>query len=119
AMTLGGLYNYSHGGAVGIILPYVLEYNRRNPIVNEKLEYLSRVCQCNDIVEEIKKLKEKINIPHCFKDMGLEEDVFKADFDFIVEHSMTGSTTVNPAEITQEEMAKMLNAVYYGKEIDF
>ena len=119
AMAVGGKYNYSHGCVVGIILPYVLEYNKRNSVVKEKLEYISRLCDCDDIVKKIQELKVRLGIPKSFKALGLDEKIFKKDFEVLLDRSLSGATLVNSVLMTKEEMEKILNAVYYGKEIDF
>lgn len=117
--AFGGKYNYAHGITNGLIIPYVLDYNKRNPVVKAKLERLSRSYGCENIIEEIKQLKARLNIPHCFKDMGLSENDFKKDFNLLLDHSMLGATAANPVAMTREDMTKMLEAVYYGKEINF
>lgn len=119
AHSYGAIYNLAHGAANAIILPYALDYNRRDPVVAEKLKYLSYRCNCEDIVEEIKKMRKRIGIPHSFREMGITEDEFKKQYDLILDHSMVGATRVNPVPMTIESMSKMVKAVYYGTEIDF
>lgn len=117
--AFGGIYDYAHGLTNGVIIPYVLDYNKRSPVVKAKLDYLSKLLGCNDIIDEIKQLKVKVKVPHCIKEIGLDEADFKKDFNLILEYSMKGATTVNPVLMTPAAMTKMLEAVYYGKEIDF
>lgn len=119
AHSYGAIYNLAHGAANAIILPFSLEYNRRDPIVAAKLKDLSYDCKCDDIVEEIKQLKKRLGIPHSFKELGISEENFKRDFDLLLDHSMLGATKVNPVAMTEEAMEKMVEAVYYGKQIDF
>jgi len=117
--SFGAAYNLAHGAANAIILPFALDFNKRDKTVASKLEDLSYECRCDDVIEEIKKLKIRIGIPHCFKEMGITEADFLRDFDMILDHSMLGATRVNPVPMTRESMEKMVKAVYYGTEIDF
>lgn len=119
AHSFGAIYNLAHGVANAIILPYVLDYNRRDPVVNEKLKNLSYYCRCDDVVDEIKKMRARIGIPHSFKELGISEEQFLKDFDLILDHSMLGATRVNPVKMTEESMSNMVKAVYYGTKIDF
>lgn len=114
ALAFGGKYNYSHGRSVAIALPFVLEYNRRSSKVTEKLKVLSAAYGCDDIVEEIYKLKERVGIPAGYAGLGLDEETYRADYQFLLDHSMLGSTLVNPVEMTKETMADVLNATYWG-----
>ena len=114
ALAFGGKYNYSHGRSVAIALPFVLEYNRRSSKVAEKLKVLSAAYGCDDIVEEIYKLKERVGIPAGYAGLSLDEETYRADYQFLLDHSMLGSTLVNPVEMTKETMADVLNATYWG-----
>jgi len=119
AHSFGAMYNLAHGAANAVILPFALDYNKRDKAVAAKLEDLSYECRCDDIIEEIKKLKKSIGIPHSFKEFGITEDDFKRDFDMLLDHAMLGATRVNPVPMTRDSMGRMIKAVYYGTEIDF
>ena len=116
AHSYGAIFDMAHGLTNAIILPYVLKYNRRNDVVNEKLQYLSYHCRCIDIVEEIWKLREKLEIPNCFAEAGISQKEFQDYYELLVDHAMLGATKVNPVEMTRKEMEKMVKLVYYGKE---
>lgn len=120
AHAFGGMYDIGHGVANAIVLPYALDYNKRNDVVSAKLKELSYLCRCDDIISEIKKLKKDIGIPLCFKEFGVSESDYKKDFDILLKHTMAGGATkANPILMTDESMSKMLDAVYYGTPIDF
>jgi len=119
AHSFGAMYNLAHGVTNAIILPFVLDYNKHDLVVAEKLKDLSYACHCDDINDEIKKLKMQLDIPHSFKELGVSEKEFKKSYDMVVDHSMLGATQVNPIKITRDVMEKMVNTVYYGTEVDF
>ena len=99
-----------------MILPYVLDYNRQDPRVERKLRKLSYACKCEDIVEEIRSLREVIGIPNTFQEAGVPERDFIRELDILTEHAMLGATKVNPVEISKEDMRLMVELVYYGRE---
>ncbi|MFT3984613.1 MAG: iron-containing alcohol dehydrogenase [Lachnospiraceae bacterium] len=119
AHSYGAVFDMAHGLTNAIILPYVLTYNRRNETVREKLEKLSYHCRCEDIVEEIKKLNENMMIPDCFLKAGITEEQFGEKYQILLDHAMIGATNVNPVKMERSAMEKMLQATFYGKEIDF
>ncbi len=119
AHAFGAAFDLAHGLTNAIILPYALTYNRRDPVVEEKLQELSYLCRCEDIVEEIKRMRAELQIPNSYRDAGITEEAYLAQYDLLLEHSMLGATKVNPVVMTRESMGQMLHAVYYGDEIDF
>ena len=116
--AFGGFFGYGHGLLNGTALPYVIMYNRQNEIVDEKLSKLERKLQISDLAEEIVKLNERVKIPVSFKEMGIKEEEYRENFEFLLENSMLGSTRSNPIPMTKEEMKKVLDSIYYG-EIKF
>lgn len=116
--AFGGRYNMAHGLANAIVLPYVLQYNSRNKLVAEKLKYLSKIIDREDIIEAVKELKRELNIPLSFKEAGILEENFKKDFHLLVDNSLLGSTRVNPILVTREHMEYIVNSIYEGKDID-
>ncbi len=119
AHSFGAVFHMAHGLTNAIILPYALAYNRRNCEVENKLRELSYRCRCNDIVEEIKELTKQLNIPSSIAGAGVEEKDFLEKYDILIDHAMLGATRVNPVPIDMDTMEKLINAVYYGTDINF
>jgi len=113
--AFGGKYNYGHGLLNGICLPYILEYNKKDDIVNEKLKYLANFLNINSVTQEIHKLNKELNIPNSFKELGLSEEKFYNDLDGLIENSLKGSTIGNPVIMNEIEMKKVLITIYNGK----
>lgn len=111
----GGKYNLSHGLLNGIALPYVMEFNKNNQAVKEKLLYLSEKLAVKSIVEEIRKLNVKIGIPLSLSEGVLEEEDFLRDFDELVSLSLQGSTVRNPVKMDKDSMGMLLKDIFYGK----
>lgn len=114
AHSFGGVYNMGHGLTNAVILPFVLEYNSRDTSVSEKLKKLSYLCRCEDIIEEIRKMRKDLSIPNSFMEAGITEEMYKEKHDILLEHAMLGATNVNPVRMSREEMEKMLQTVFTG-----
>ena len=115
-----------HGEANAIYLPYVIKYNAKNAearyadiarsigIDGTDAECVTKLC------DKIDAMNAELNIPKTLKEFGIKEDEFKEKVNKIAELAVgdacTGST---PRPVDTESMAKILDAIYYGKEIDF
>jgi alcohol dehydrogenase class IV len=113
--AFGGKYNYGHGLLNAICLPYVLNYNQKNDVVKEKLQYLSDVLKTDNVVDEVRKLNKELNIPKSFIELGLSENQFYNDLDDLVLNSLKGSTVSNPVSMNEIEMKKVLIEIFNGK----
>lgn len=111
--AFGGKYNMAHGLANAVVLPWAMDYNKKDPEVCAKYGELSRVIG-KDIITTVRELQAELGIPDCIKDAGIAESDFRRDFDQLLEYSMQGSTKVNPVKVTVEDMKKFLECVYYG-----
>ncbi len=115
AHSFGAAFNMAHGLTNAIILPYVLKYNQRDPIVKEKLDRLSAYCRCDDLTDTISEMNKQMQIPTTFSEAGITKENYDKKYEMILNHAMLGATKVNPVRMTQEEMKKMLKAVYSGE----
>ena len=115
-----------HGEANAIYLPYVLKYNAKNAearyadiarsigIDGTDAECVTKLC------DKIDAMNAELNIPKTLKEFGIKEDEFKEKVNKIAELAVGDACTgSNPRPVDTESMAKILDAIYYGKEIDF
>ena len=115
-----------HGEANAIYLPYVIKYNAKNAearyadiarsigIDGTDAECVTKLC------DKIDAMNAELNIPKTLKEFGIKEDEFKEKVNKIAELAVGDACTVsNPRPVDTESMAKILDAIYYGKEIDF
>ena len=116
AHAFGGKFDYAHGLLIAVALPYVLQFNSRDEIVKNKLAYLSRRIG-QDLIEGIKALNARLNIPRCLKEMGLSQEDFAANFELLVENSLKGATRFNPVTVSKADMEYILTCLYEGKDI--
>lgn len=115
-----------HGEANAIYLPYVIKYNAKNAkaryadiarsigIDGTDAECVTKLC------DKIDAMNAELNIPKTLKEFGIKEDEFKEKVNKIAELAVGDACTgSNPRPVDTESMAKILDAIYYGKEIDF
>lgn len=115
-----------HGEANAIYLPYVIKYNAKNAearyadiarsigIDGTDAECVTKLC------DKIDAMNAELNIPKTLKEFGIKEDEFKEKVAKIAELAVGDACTgSNPRPVDAESMAKILDAIYYGKEIDF
>ena len=115
-----------HREANAIYLPYVIKYNAKNAearyadiarsigIDGTDAECVTKLC------DKIDAMNAELNIPKTLKEFGIKEDEFKEKVNKIAELAVGDACTgSNPRPVDTESMAKILDAIYYGKEIDF
>ena len=108
-------------------MPYVIEYN-----IPTSAKYLAELAELIGIKERDEKKAAKaladmtrelmrvIDIPLSLKELGIEEKDFKENFERLIRLIYEdASSTLNPRSFTREEIEKIFECIYYGKEVDF
>lgn len=115
AHTFGAEYGVPHGLANAIVLPYGLEYNGKSTEVLNKYKELARLVGETSLLEGIRKINRKINIPYCMKEVVKEEEDVLNKMDELVEKAMSDiCTSFTPVKPTKEELKELILKVYYG-----
>ncbi|HYF83979.1 MAG TPA: iron-containing alcohol dehydrogenase [Clostridia bacterium] len=117
--AIGGRFNYGHGLLNAVVLPYVLQYNSKDMLVQEKLQYLASRVGTGSFIGAIKELNKRLSIPSSFGSMGIRSEDFEQSFDILVTNSLKGSTKVNPVLVSIEDMKLVLRYIFEGKDITF
>ena len=140
AHKIGAEFHMPHGRINAILLPYVIKYNSSEPskfvsfpkyeyfIADEKYYELAKKVGLkadskeegiNSLIEKIKELNEKLNIPKSFKEAGIDEQEFLAKIDMLADRAFEDQcTTANPRLPLVSELKQILLDSYYGKEIN-
>lgn len=121
-----------HGCANAMYLPKVIKFNAKNPEAAERYAEIARFIglkgnTTEELVDayiaELKKMNKELEIPTCIKEYEggiIDEKEFNDKLSQVAELAIGDACTgSNPRIPTQEEMEKLLLAVYYDKEIDF
>ena len=124
--SLGALFHIPHGRAVGLFLPYTIEFAADISTSNYseiahflKLDTESRSAVVS-LLEAIRSLSRDINQPLTIKDMGISYDSFERSLSKLVSYADNDTQTVTSARIpTTDEFEKLFCYAYHGKKVDF
>ena len=128
-----------HGAANAMYLPKVIAFNARNDEARARYAFIAdriglggedEKAKVLALIEYVRGLSEKLNIPHCIKEYGLDslpceqgfvpESVFLERLPEIAKNALGDACTgSNPIIPTQEEMEELLKACYYDTEVEF
>ena len=127
AHKIGAQYDIPHGCCNAIMLPYVIQYNAK--VCPERFADVAKIMGLqgrtneqliNSLVDTIRALNVKLNIPNSYKEYGVTEEKFKETADFIAQNAVLDPCTAsNPRQIDVETMKKVLTCCYYGTDVTF
>ena len=128
-----------HGAANAMYLPKVIKYNSANAEAAERYAEIARFIGLKGktttelvdaLIAELRNMNKELNIPLAIKNYGeggviadksiIDEKEFLDKLDNVAALAISDACTgSNPRQPSQEEMKKLLLAVYYDKDIDF
>ncbi len=112
---VGAVYNAHHGETNGVVMPYVLMFNR--PVIEEKMMRLARYVGLANpgfdaLLNWVLALRKEIGIPHTLAHLGVKE----ADLDTLVPMAVEDpSTGGNPRPAGAAEMRQMFVKAIRGE----
>ena len=123
--ALGGAFHIPHGISVGVMLPYVIEFNK--PECRDK--YIE-ILECLNImgVEDpaatlsnmVRDILRKLKTPLSIRGLGVSEKDWEQNFEKIVNWTKSDIITmINPRMASEEQIKKIFQYAYQGKPIDF
>lgn len=137
AHKLGGEFNIPHGRANAILLPHVIRYNAQKPtkfatfpkygkyVADYRYAQISRFLnfggktqeeQIESLIEAIKELMKKLNMPTTIADCGINEAEFLAKLPDLAERAFEDQcTTANPRYPLIDELIEIYKKAYYGE----
>ncbi len=125
--SLGGVFHTPHGRAVGLFLPYTIEFigDVREELWAEivysiKLDVPKGKKAGPVLAEAIRGLARSIKEPLSIKEMGIPADSYNNSMEKLVDNAFADFQLVTTARVpTTEETQKFLRYTYEGKSIDF
>jgi alcohol dehydrogenase class IV len=128
--SLGSVLRMQHGLAVGMSLPYTIEYNIKDDLETAKLyaELASLIgIEESDenkaalaFAKKIRELQSQIYVPLNLKDAGISREDFDLGLKKLVKFAMMDtSITMNPRNMDSQILRKIYEYMYEGKSIDF
>lgn len=119
AHKIGGEFGVTHGLANAILMPYIIDFNRK---FSDKYSLAEKRLGVKDIAEEVRILNKKLNIPSSFKDcteVDFNEEKFKTVLDRMSENAHADPCTLtNPGKPTPADVKMIYESAYYGKKIN-
>ena len=125
--SLGAVFHVPHGRAVGLLLPYTIEFigDAREDIWAEisyalKLKIPKGKKAGPILAQAIRGLANSIKEPLSLKGVGIPFDKFDSSMDKLIDNTMADGSLIVSARIpTEEETEKFFRYAYEGKSIDF
>ncbi|MBR1443286.1 MAG: iron-containing alcohol dehydrogenase [Firmicutes bacterium] len=128
-----------HGAANAMYLPKVIAFNAKDETAKKRYgviaDYMKLGGSSDDekvklLIDYLRGMNDKLNIPHCIKNYGADslpaeqgfvpENVFLERLSSIATNAIADACTgSNPRQPSQEEMEKLLKCCYYDTEVDF
>jgi alcohol dehydrogenase class IV len=125
--SLGALFHIPHGKAVGLFLPYTIEFigEAREELWAEiayaiKLEVPKGKRVAPVLAQAVRRLAGSINQPLSIKETGISLDSFNKAMEKLIDNVMADGTLIVSARIPNvAETEKFFGYVYQGESIDF
>ena len=125
--SLGALFHIPHGRAVGLFLPYTIEFigEAREELWAEiayaiKLEVPKGRRATTVLAQAIRGLAREINQPLSIKETGISLDNFSKAMGKLIDNVMADGSLIVSARIPNvAETERFFNYTYEGKSIDF
>jgi len=116
AHKIGGEFGLTHGLANAILMPYIIDYNRKG---TDKVEKLESDLHIENLTEELQKLNQRVNIPLTLKDVT-EVSITEEKFLEVIERMSKNAfedpcTLTNPRQSSAEDVRKIYECAFYGK----
>jgi len=122
---LSPLFGIPHGRAVGLFLPYTIEFTAQEaPARYAEIARFLGLSAASDeegaasLAEAVRDLARRINQPESVEELGISREDFEAALQKMIEDGE--NDTVTSARIPdREELARLLRYAYEGRAIDF
>lgn len=128
-----------HGAANAMYLPKVIAFNAKDKTAAKRYAEIadrmglggsSEEEKIQLLIDYLRDMNEKLNIPHCIKNYGADsypteqgfvpENIFLERLPEIAANALKDACTgSNPRQPSQDEMEKLLKCCYYDTEVDF
>ena len=127
AHKTGAQFHIAHGRCNAILLPFVIEYNE--VVCRDRYATIARDLGLpgatdrmlvNSLVHAIKDLNAALGIKQSYKENGVSEPEYMEKADAIAREAVGDPcTSSNPRETSAEEMRKVLDCAFFGKDVEF
>jgi len=134
AHALGAVFHLPHGNAVGLCLPYTVEYCINDPDSDTSVQKLALTAKsvgvadwadkertaAGHLADKVRRLQKETGLPSSLEDLGISQADLDANMDAIIDLCMeSASTVMTPRSIGIDAFKKILDYMYSGERIDF
>ncbi len=120
AHKIGGEFGIVHGESNAILMPYVIDYNRKS---TDKYTKLEGELGIDDIAELVRELNARVGIAKSLseaKGTTISEEDFKEAVARMAQNAYDDACTLtNPRDTSPEDIKKVYEAAYYGNKVEF
>ena len=128
--ALGAMFHVPHGRAVGLFLPYTMEYLMNgSEETTTKYAEMARYCQvatgpdkecAKALVARVRTLAKEIRQPLSVKDCGIDKVKYEKEIPALVERALNEIMTMTVTRVPgEEDLGNLFRYAYEGKSIDF
>ncbi len=116
AHSFGAVFNVSHGLANGVVLPYVIRFNKQSEYAEKKYDAIADRLDKESLYEALVELKKELNIPEKMQDVLHDDATFEKELELVAKKSVEdGCTKTSPIIPDLETMKKLVREIYYGQ----
>lgn len=124
--TLGSIFHLPHGRAVGLLLPYTIEFTAQD--APQRINELTAALGIQSpegkagpaLASHIREISRAIGLPGNIADAGIEESEFISQLDKLVDDAFNDTQMITAARTPSfEELEQLFKTAYHGQPIDF
>ena len=126
--SFGGYFKIPHGRAVGLFLPYTMEFTANGG--DSRYRDIARFIGLTDnadeaksatlLVEKVRALKAEIGQPDTIANLGIEAEALEEALPTLIEHAeMDNALFASPRIPDSDELIKLFRCAFEGKPVDF
>jgi alcohol dehydrogenase class IV len=125
--ALGAIFHIPHGSAVGLFLPYTIEFIA--PEAPERFAALARASRCSQaegkegafsLATAIRELAAQIGSPTSIAQLGISRQDYQAQLDELVDKAFNDASILTAGRSPSfDELAQLFLYAYDGKVVDF
>lgn len=122
AHNIGGKFHKAHGRANGVVLPYIIRFNSNDEETAKRYFEIAKELElpASNIEEGAKSLaiaieilNKKLGIQNCVRELGVDEETYRALIPEMAEVAMQDiCTSGNLKKVTLEDMKKIFEIIY-------
>ncbi len=128
--AIGGIFHMPHGRAVGLYLPYTMEYlDFDSQEARERFAEIARFCKLAEgddkkcskaLIDAVRKLAKSVGQPLAVKDTNIKREDYMKAMPGLIDRAVNEAMTIAVTRIPEAaDMEKMFVCAYDGKSCDF